>query len=374
MLPRKRRNALAAPARKGHRRSRPSVEVLEGRALLADFAGMASGIFVDPSSGTTTGSGTSSFTYGRGFEGSAASSLSFTGGFFGAPSETPFSLGRLSFGNGQTVSGTDVSSVSLSVTVNLSNPAGVSAQTFTFPLQISTTSNSRDNPQDDASRDSVFFPSSFSPQVFTTADGSRFTLQLVGFQNASPGGATATERFLVREGESASAELRARFVTPPAVLPDIQVVSAQSDASGMVTFGYGVQGNSGTFTVGLYQSADTTFDPSDELVVPRQTITPALNASAQGTFTLPAQFSADPNRPNLLVVADPPNPDPLSPLKPRGDVLESNEDNNVAVVAQGSLPDIHVISAVLDSSTSTVKFRYTTSTVPRCTSSHSCYP
>ena len=351
MLFDKRRDNLTASARKTRRArvaQRPIVEVLEGRALLADFAGMASGIFVNPTPGTTfTGKDTSSFTYGEAASGSSASSLSFTGESFGAPANTPFSLGRLSFFNGTTKLGTNATSVDLSVTVNLSSPSGVTAQAFTFPLQLETTTNSKDNPQDDASRDSVFLPTSYSPQVFTTADGSRFTLQLSGFENASPGGATATERFLVREGEGASAELKARLVAAPAALPDIQVVSARADSPTTVTFGYGVQGNPGPFMVGLYRSADTTFDASDELLT-SQSITPIPNASAQGEFTLQAPPTNDVNRANLLVVADPSKA-----------IQETDESNNEALVSQQAVQaDVQIIDAALDKATSTVRFEY----------------
>jgi predicted chitinase len=142
----------------------------------------------------------------------------------------------------------------------------------------------------------------------------------ISVQFTGPGPITKTEYTIAAQvsGQSSTSQ------------PDIAMVGASLDA-GLTTasFQYAIQGNPGPFTVSLYQSADTTFDPANQSneLVDSQTITPPATSSGQGTFKLPASFVRDPERPNLLVVADPP-----SSVFPNGLIGESDETNNVAVI------------------------------------------
>lgn len=87
------------------------------------------------------------------------------------------------------------------------------------------------------------------------------------------------------------------------------------------TYNFTTTATPGPFTIGLYRSADTTFDRSDELVG-QDAVTPSpTNPQAPRLFTFAAPFEYDPARPYLLAVADPGNA-----------IHESDEQNNVAFV------------------------------------------
>ncbi|MCI0464693.1 MAG: hypothetical protein L0Z62_47830 [Gemmataceae bacterium] len=108
--------------------------------------------------------------------------------------------------------------------------------------------------------------------------------------------------------------------------PDIAMLSAQLQTGNTVQFTYETTGNPGPFEVGLYRSADATFDASD-ILLDTQTVTPSpTNPQAPGTFTLASPWPSDPNKPYLVVVAD-----------PNDLISESNPNNNSQSIA---LPDI----------------------------------
>ncbi|WP_422929743.1 hypothetical protein [Singulisphaera sp. PoT] len=150
----------------------------------------------------------------------------------------------------------------------------------------------------------------------------------------------------------------------PANLPDIGMTSATFVGS-KVNFDYQTIGKPGKVTVGLYRSATPVFNPLDKSIS-TQTIDATSVASGSGFFNL----TASPSRayPYLLVVADPANA-----------ILESNEKNNVASTHYEpppppppppvtpppppvSLPDIQMLSAVLNGTT--VEYRYQTTGNP----------
>src|SRR5687768_18274631 len=89
-------------------------------------AGTSTGTFLDPTPScppaTCSGIGTNSFSWGEAESpGNTAGSLSFSAGSFApAPGET-FKLGTLTYHNGATASGTEVSSVGLDIALSFND-------------------------------------------------------------------------------------------------------------------------------------------------------------------------------------------------------------------------------------------------------------
>ncbi len=104
-------------------------------------------------------------------------------------------------------------------------------------------------------------------------------------------------------------------------LSDIQLVSADLLSPSSVTFAYSTVGDAGSFTVGLYSSADgSTYDASSPVAT--QLISPSgANSSGVGSFTLGQPITADILNPYLIVVV---NPDHTS--------VESDYNNNTQTV------------------------------------------
>jgi hypothetical protein len=296
-------------------------ESLEQRELLAaaplTFAGQAGGTFVDPlpSKAVVSGVGTSDFSWGTGLGGSQNCNFTFTGVQFQAKPKTKqgvFTLGTLAYRNGETLVGTEATNVTLAVTVQFSNPSGIPPQLFRFPLTMINTTNTEDP---DASADIVTFTTTRPSSAFVAPDKGRYTLELVGFGTVTGDGFTTIDRFHVREGGTASAQLLARFVSP-----DIAVISAGSSSSTKVSFQYSTMSDPGSFVVGLYRSANKKFDSRDVLF-DKVTIDPVPNSQGVGTFTFSSPPPVDKGRPYWLVVAD-----------PQKRISESDEKNNVALV------------------------------------------
>jgi len=102
---------------------------------------------------------------------------------------------------------------------------------------------------------------------------------------------------------------------------DIELVAADFHAGdSSISFVYTTTGTTSAFTAGLYLSHDLQFDPSDTLIA-TQDVAPATNSTGTATFKLGFTPAITPDRPYLLVVADPQN---LIP--------EPNEANNTAPV------------------------------------------
>lgn len=186
--------------------------------------GTASGVFVNPTVGvTTTGVGTSDFTFGdASISTTGPNRFTFTGVSFNTETETPFLIGTFSYFNG-TTSGREpsLSSVDLQLGLNFTTPA-VGVQTSSFNLGAFQTLNTG-TPDENA--DSVFLPNAFSSTVFTLG-GTQYTLQLLGFDNVvGDGFLTSTNTQLnAREGGTASAQLfglvTAKLPEPPTAVPE----------------------------------------------------------------------------------------------------------------------------------------------------------
>lgn len=180
---------------------------------LADFMGSSAGVFlnpVGPATMVTTGTGTSSFTWGNG---APPSSLSFAGGAFSTPGESLFTVGTLTYYNGAIVAGTQADMVDLYLTLAFTNPAGI-IENFNYTLGLINTLNTGDPI---ASADYVTLPS-VSNTVFT-AGGIDYTLRLEfgNFSGASFGG---PNEFRVLEGQTASVQILGNITTNLAGVPD----------------------------------------------------------------------------------------------------------------------------------------------------------
>lgn len=190
-----------------------------GESQAALVLGVNNGVFVNasPPGATTTGSDTGSFTYGQGNP-PPPNSLNYSpNNPISSTTETPFTLGRLTYFNGTTAAGTVPDSVDLQITLNLTEPAVVT-RTFTFTLNLVVTSNVGDPDQD---ADFVFFPASITSQTFS-GGGQTYTLALTGFGNVQGDGflASNSSQFRVREGGTASADLMGIVTTNVAATPE----------------------------------------------------------------------------------------------------------------------------------------------------------
>jgi Bacterial Ig-like domain (group 3)/Bacterial toxin homologue of phage lysozyme, C-term len=108
-------------------------------------------------------------------------------------------------------------------------------------------------------------------------------------------------------------------------LPDIAIQDVALAGDNLI-FSYDVVNFHGSFTVGLYYSADKQFnpDPAIDKSIASLTLTP--DSPNPSRFDLSQSHYFDPTRPYLIVVADP----PVLGGPSYGKVEESNEDNNVS--------------------------------------------
>ncbi len=282
------------------RRSTPiGVERLERRQLLALFGGTPSAVFLNPvpSSAVITGVGTSSIAWGDATFGTPPSSLNFSAASnFDVDEDQVFSLGNLTFFNGTIAVDTGIDAIDFRVTANVATPSGVGPQDFSFRFDIINSPNTGD-PIGDS--DSVFLPSGFFSRVFTTPDGSQFTLELVGFGSVSGSGYSTISQFFVQESASASAQLLGRFVRVPDLTATSFSYRVPADATGELngpvaanaqyvvtaTVKNQGQGRAGTFKATVYLSSDSVIDPRFD--IPLQSTTVAgLAPGASTTITL----------------------------------------------------------------------------------------
>lgn len=109
-------------------------------------SGDSIGTFVNPvqttnPSMTVTGMGTSQFTWGVG---SPPSSLQYDNTpFVAAETETPFTIGTITYFNGAITAGTGADAVDLNLNVSFTDPSGIN-QSFDYLLQLINTSNVAD--------------------------------------------------------------------------------------------------------------------------------------------------------------------------------------------------------------------------------------
>jgi hypothetical protein len=188
-------------------------------AVAADVEGSTSGVFINPAplGATTTGVGTSDFTYG--IPSGPSTELVFTGvNPFASPFETKFKVGTLSFHNGTIAIGSEASAVDLALSTIFTAPLGLNTVVSTFTLGLVTTPNSADPV---ASADFVNLPSSFAPSVFNIG-GTNYTVKLVDFENIVGDGflASSATQLHVTEGGSASADLYAEVTSQVPSVPE----------------------------------------------------------------------------------------------------------------------------------------------------------
>lgn len=183
----------------------------------AQFVGASSGVFQNPAGPpgmVTLGENTSTILFGdgNGF-GTGPSSLSFAGTGFSTPAEASFSLGSLTYFNGTTVAGTEMTSVNLNVQLSFTSPSGLT-ENFVYPLTITMTPNTGTAEQN---ADFVTLPP-FSSTVFTTG-GTAYTLA-VGFGSFTGGGFLSGNEFHVYEGSTAVAPVIGTITENISGVPD----------------------------------------------------------------------------------------------------------------------------------------------------------
>ncbi|HVL40429.1 MAG TPA: choice-of-anchor K domain-containing protein [Fimbriimonadaceae bacterium] len=183
-------------------------------AVQADpVQGTATGTFVNPlpGSATTTGTGTSNFTWGNGAPfGSQPNRFQFTGDAFNTTTGTSFRIGTLYYFNGTIASGTQADSVTLRAALNFTDPA-LGLRTFDFGLTMVSTPNTTGTQVGDA--DYVFMPSSV-PSQSVVIGSTEYTLQFMGFQNINGSGlisGSGTQLHVFEQG-SATADVYARLI------------------------------------------------------------------------------------------------------------------------------------------------------------------
>jgi hypothetical protein len=144
-----------------------------------------------------------SFILGEPGDGSMPNKLTFVGTTFSAIPEQVFSVGSLSYLNGQTFSGTNVSSVPLGVRLNFLQPAPTQQQ-FEYSFAFNLTPNSDQS----SSADSLTLSKNPAPQTFEF-EQAKYNLEILGF--SIDNGVTFTRDFQVPEDQIADGVLLAQI-------------------------------------------------------------------------------------------------------------------------------------------------------------------
>ena len=142
------------------------------------------------------------FTLGEAGGGSMPNQLTFAGQGFSATSDQAFSIGTLTYLNGQTFSGTNASSVPLGIDINLLQPAR-SQQQFEYRFAFNLTPNTSSD-----SADSLTIFENPSPQTFTVEQDT-YSVEVLGF--SPDDGATFTRSFQIPEDQSVDSTLFAQI-------------------------------------------------------------------------------------------------------------------------------------------------------------------
>ena len=143
------------------------------------------------------------FVLGRPDDRSMPNKLTFWSNSFAATSEQAFAVGNLTYFNGQTFSGTHVSSVPLSIQLNLTQPAQAQRQfEYTFGFDLTP------NTDLDGSADRLLVSDNPAAQTFAF-DQAVYSLSLLGF--SADGGATFARSFQVPEEMTTSSQLYAQI-------------------------------------------------------------------------------------------------------------------------------------------------------------------
>ncbi len=149
---------------------------------------------------------TESFILGEPGEGSMPNKLTFIEKSFAAIPDQIFSVGSLSYLNGQTFSGTNVSSVPISINLSFLKPA--QAQQFEYGFMYSFIYNLTPNADTTSSADSLTISENPAPQTFTLAQET-YSLEILGF--SPDNGTTFTRRFQVPEDQTIDSTLFAQI-------------------------------------------------------------------------------------------------------------------------------------------------------------------
>jgi hypothetical protein len=312
-------HALASPKPRSpsshDRRRQLCVEALEDRLTptVHLFTGSSQGIFDNPSvtaKSVTTGLGSSHLTWGTGADGSDPSSMTFTprGSFSAKPGQI-FVLGGLDYFNGTIQGDSGIDGIDFHATAMITSPAGVGGVAFRFHFTLIDTPNDDNDPQDEASADSVYLPRQPVSYVFTAKDGSKFTLELVGFGSVHGEGFDTQDKFSVLEGGSASANLLGRFVKLPDLVGKSLNYRVPQDRTRAengplpVNLPFEItaivenrgQGRSGKFDVVFYLSTDAVIDQSDLYIgsVELPGLAPGAAHKIVKEFRLPEDLSHD---------------------------------------------------------------------------------
>ena len=144
---------------------------------------------------------TESFISGEPGDGSMPNKLTFTKKSFAAIPDQIFPVGTLSYLNGQTFSGTNVSSVPISISLSLLEPA--QTQQFEYSFMFNLTPNT-----DTSSADSLTVSENPAPQIFKLAQET-YSLKVLGF--SPDNGTTFTRRFQVPEDQAIDSTLFAQI-------------------------------------------------------------------------------------------------------------------------------------------------------------------
>lgn len=190
--------------------SMPSVNAQAAALFTGDSRGTFGTPLIDPSvdfeamfSIENPDPQTEAFLLGEPGPNSTPNRLSFTGQEFSASPQQAFSVGSLTYRNGQTFEGTNVSSVPLSISLNLVQPLQTQRSfdyRFTFNLTPNTNST--------GSADSLTISENPAAQrLFIQQE--KFSVELLGF--SPDNGSTFTRSFQVPEDQSTSSTLFAQI-------------------------------------------------------------------------------------------------------------------------------------------------------------------
>jgi hypothetical protein len=115
------------------------------------------------------------------------------------------------------------------------------------------------------------------------------------------------------------ATLRVEEMEGRLVPADIAVLSAQLMTPTTIQFTYETTDDPGSFSVGVYRSADAVLDSSDLLITSVVVSEPGVPGGSPSTIDLGAEMRIAPAQDYVLIVADPSN-----------SIIETNEGNNTA--------------------------------------------